>query len=64
MPESMTSSQCIEMICKQGCTSVREVINRLEDGQLVDELKHLETKEQDHVLHELKTIMSVYDSKE
>ena len=62
MSESMSCSQCIDQICEQGCTVVREVINKLEHHQLVNELEHLESAEKDTVLKELKAVMSVYDN--
>ncbi len=62
MSESMTCSQCIEQICGQGCTVVREVISKLEHHQQVNELEHLESAEKDTVLKELKAVMSVYDN--
>ena len=61
MSESMSRSQCIELICEQGCTAVREVIIKLEQHQLVNELEHLASDEKDAVLKELKAVMSVYD---
>lgn len=62
MSESMTCNQCIEQICEQGCTVVREVISRLEQHQSVNELEHLASDEKDTVLKELKAVMSVYDN--
>ena len=61
MSDYLNCSQCVEKICEQGCTTVRNIIQRIEDKQPVDELLHLNEKEQAHVLQELKSIMSVYD---
>lgn len=61
MSEFKTSSECIELICAQGCTFVRQVIVLLEQKDSVDELAHLDGVEQQHVLLELKVVMSIYD---
>jgi len=61
MSESNTSHQCIELICQQGCTVVREVIIKLEQQHMVAELDHLDDDQKQVVLTELKTVMSVYD---
>lgn len=61
MSEFKTNSECVEYICGQGCNFVREVIVRIESNDTVAELKHLEIGQQQQVLVELKTIMSVYD---
>ena len=61
MSESNTSHQCIELICQQGCTVVREIIVKLEQHHKVAELDHLDDEQKQLVLTELKTVMSVYD---
>lgn len=61
MSDSNTRNQCIELICKQGCTVVREIIVKLEQHHQVDELDHLNDDQKQAVLTELKTVMSVYD---
>jgi len=64
MSDSKTSHQCIELICQQGCTVVREVIVKLEQKKDVAELNHLNDEQKQSVLNELKTIMSVYDQED
>jgi hypothetical protein len=61
MSEFKTSSECVEYICEQGCTFVREVIVSLEKNNSVEALKHLDDAEQQLVLVELKVVMSIYD---
>ncbi|MCK5335343.1 MAG: hypothetical protein KAQ67_04240 [Gammaproteobacteria bacterium] len=61
MSEFKTSSECIELICQQGCTVVRDVIVSLEQHNKVAELDHLDDKQKQLILVELKTVMSVYD---
>lgn len=61
MSESKTSNQCIELICQQGCTVVREIIVKLEQHHQVAELEHLDDEQKQTVLTELKTVMAVYD---
>lgn len=64
MPELKTSNECIEFICAQGCTVVREVIVQLEKKQNISELQYLQEEQKQSVLTELKSIMSVYDKPE
>jgi len=64
MSEVKTSIECIEQICQQGCTVVREVIVRLESHASVAELDHLSDEQKQQVLSELKTVMSVYDQQD
>ena len=61
MSEFKTSSECIELICEQGCTVVREVIVGLEKNNQIQELKHLNSDELQQVLVELKVVMAIYD---
>lgn len=61
MSEFKTSTECVEHICGQGCHFVREVIVRIESNETIVEFEHLEIEQQQQVLIELKTIMSVYD---
>jgi len=64
MSELKTTSECIETICVQGCTVVREVIIKLETDVQVSEFKHLSKDQQKQVLIELKSVMSVYDAQD
>ncbi len=51
---------CVEVICNQGCQSVRDDIARLEQGNKVPETEALSAEECKQVLVELKNIMAVY----
>jgi len=64
MSEIKTSTECIEQICQQGCTAVREVIVSLESHDSVAELDHLSDEQKQQVLSELKIVMSVYDQQD
>ena len=61
MSENKTSNECIELICQQGCTIVREFIVGLEQHNEIAELNHLDNEQKQKILVELKTVMSVYD---
>ena len=50
----------IEAICAQGCKTVYQVMARLQAGQMVPELAHLQRSECNRVLVELDSIMAVY----
>jgi hypothetical protein len=50
----------VESICQKGCNSVHEIIDRLQQGENVNELADLSTDERQKVLHELVNIMNVY----
>ncbi len=51
---------CLEEICQQGCPSVNQVIEQLEQHQMTEATQHLNRTQQNRVLHELKKIMAVY----
>ncbi|RKZ50617.1 MAG: hypothetical protein DRR16_23505 [Candidatus Parabeggiatoa sp. nov. 3] len=51
---------CLEEICQQGCRSVNQVIEQLEQQQMTEATQHLNRTQQNQVLHELKKIMAVY----
>lgn len=51
---------CLEQICEQGCCSVNLVIQQLEQGQVLEGIQHLNTKQRQQLLQELKSIMAVY----
>ncbi len=57
----MDHDHYIDLICQQGCDSVREVISTLEQGRDVDYLPRLEGEERQQLLVELKAVMAVYD---
>ncbi len=51
----------IEELCSRGCDEVNATIRKLEEKQHVAEVTQLNPKDQQQVLTELKSIMSVYD---
>ncbi len=51
----------VESICELGCERVNEIIAELESGHHADETAELSAIDRQKVLHELKTIMAVYD---
>jgi len=58
---SLKINQRIEAVCEAGCEAVRASIQSLESGNQVALTNDLTAEETQQVLHELKTIMSVYD---
>ncbi|MCW9024258.1 MAG: hypothetical protein OQK73_06205 [Gammaproteobacteria bacterium] len=61
----MTSTKphhCVELLCANGCQSVRDYIRRLENGEPVPHTETLNEDEKQTVLSELKAIMAVYDN--
>lgn len=61
MSELKTTSECIEMICQQGCTAVRDIIIKIQEHETVVEIEHLDDQQKQSVLKELEIVMSVYD---
>jgi len=51
----------IEQICVSGCERVNEVIEILEHNENIEETKLLSSKECDIILHDLKSIMAIYE---
>ena len=51
---------CLEQICAQGCRSVNQVIQQLEQGQLIEAVQHLSHAQQQRLLQELQSIMEIY----
>jgi hypothetical protein len=51
---------CLENLCQQGCQTVNQVIQRLEQEQVIDTVKHLNVAQRMTLLQELKNIMAVY----
>ncbi len=52
---------CIEALCSEGCQSVRDSIEKLEQGETLPATRALSQDECRLVLIELKAIMAVYD---
>lgn len=53
-------THCIEVLCQRGCKEVSLVILALERGETMAETQALDEAERQEVLHELKSIMAVY----
>jgi hypothetical protein len=53
-------NSCLEQICEQGCRSVNQVIQQLEQGDVIEEIAYLSRVQQQRLLQELKSIMAVY----
>ena len=51
----------VEELCNQGCRQVTMYINQIEAGKLPRAMQKLSKEDQEKVLKELKSIMSVYD---
>ena len=51
---------CLENLCQQGCRSVNQVIQQLEQGQVIETIAHLSGTQRQRLLQELKSIMAVY----
>ena len=51
----------VELICKQGCTSVNDIIQSLEQGKSTNHDETLNATERVQLIKELKEIMSVYN---
>ena len=53
-------AHCIEVLCQRGCKEVSLIILALERGEAMAEVQELNERERQVVLHELKSIMAVY----
>ena len=51
----------LDEICHHGCKYVRECIVKIQSREVVTEMKSINSMEQQIVLHELISIMEVYD---
>lgn len=63
-PEKMNLKkidQAVTLICDQGCTRIRVLIQHLETGAIIQETIELDETERQAVLAELKSIMAIYD---
>ena len=59
--DGLKVDQVLELVCQQGCVSVKETINRLERGKFPETVQHLSTEECERLLDELKTVMHTYE---
>jgi hypothetical protein len=53
-------AHCIEFLCQRGCKEVSLIILALERGETMAEVQELNEDERQVILHELKSIMAVY----
>ncbi len=51
----------IEDLCNDGCKAVSLYISQIEAGAVPEQMAHLRSKDQQKILVELKSIMSVYE---
>ncbi|MCK5525068.1 MAG: hypothetical protein KAI83_18220 [Thiomargarita sp.] len=51
---------CLENLCQQGCRTVNQVIQLIEQEEVIDTIKHLSAAQRMILLQELKNIMAVY----
>lgn len=61
MHDNEQVNRCIDRLCELGCDQVRSAITALESGQAPPQANALDAQQRQRVLHELKTIMAVYD---
>lgn len=54
---------CLEQFSARGCDEVYKIIQHLENGEILEELRALTQHEQVAILTELKSIMSVYSAR-
>jgi hypothetical protein len=54
-------SKIVETICIEGCTTVHDIINTLEQGKSTEHDHTLDATERVQLIKELKEIMSVYN---
>ena len=57
-------NQCVDALCQCGCDAVRATIEAMEVGADVPQVETLNSEEREVVLHELKAVMAVYDSRD
>ena len=61
MVDKLKVERCVESLCQNGCAAVSATISAMEQDLANVGLSDLSRAEQEQVLAELKTIMSVYD---
>lgn len=54
----------VERICNLGCAAVYRIIDGLERGEQLPELRSIRREDQARLLAELKAVMAVYDARE
>jgi len=57
-------NRCVEALCASGCDAVRATIESLELELPLTETRDMDELEVKTVLHELKSIMAVYDDRD
>ena len=55
-------ADALETLCRHGCQAARGIIKELERGKERPEVAHLQRREREAVLRELKAVMAVYGS--
>lgn len=60
---SVLVEQCVEQLCRAGCSKVYGYIRLLEQDQVFPEVMHLSVAERSRVRQQLVAIMKVYDGK-
>ncbi len=51
---------CLESICQQGCRKVNTILSQLENGEEIENIRHLDEKQRQKLYQELKNVMAVY----
>lgn len=54
---------CLEQFSAKGCDEVNKIIQRLENGTILEDMQAMTPNERHAVLTELKSIMNVYSAK-
>lgn len=62
MIDKVKVEKCVESLCQNGCSAVYATISALEKDLQSVSLNGLAASERQHVLDELKAIMSVYEN--
>ena len=58
--DKLKIEHALELICQQGCPTVRETIREIECGALSEPMKKLNTEECARLLVDLKSVMKTY----
>lgn len=53
----------VDAICALGCQLVTEYMSALENAQTRAEYRHLDSRQRASLLHELRSIMAVYENR-
>jgi hypothetical protein len=61
--KSVLVEQCVEKLCRSGCSKVYGYISQLEQGRTFAEVAHLSATERSRVRDQMVSIMEVYNGK-